>query len=171
MIFCWCELLRFPCSAVRIYDGRNIGCNFVKCYECCVPLRIPALITKTLSPDGVYTRMDALYSVMIPLHCCNELFSISRVPHGFKLYLEFNTEPDEWYTVWALATTEFTHPVIQITCDVILDEKTQSSSNMGNCICSYQEEKVGWWYVTFTVTKYKILSKAPRKEVPLPSGH
>lgn len=84
IILCWCKLFRFPCSAVRIYDGGNIVSNFVKCYECFVLLHIPALITKRLSPDGICTKMDALYSVIISLHCYT---AISLAPHGFNYRL------------------------------------------------------------------------------------
>ncbi len=69
IVLCWCKLFEFSCRAVRIYDGGNIGSNFVKCYECCVPLHISALITKVLSPDGTCTKTDALYSLIMPLHC------------------------------------------------------------------------------------------------------
>lgn len=63
IVFCWCKLFRFSCIAVRIYGGGNIGSNFVKCYECCFLLHIPALITKMISPDGIRTKTDALYSL------------------------------------------------------------------------------------------------------------
>lgn len=80
-------LARFSCSAVRIYDGGNIGSNFVKCYECCFPLHNPALITKMLAPDGIRTKMNALYNVIRLFHCYIELFATSRVPHGFHYML------------------------------------------------------------------------------------
>ncbi len=63
---CWCKLFMFSCCAVRIYDGGNIGSNFVKCYECCFLLHVPALITKMISPDGIRTKTDALYSLAEP---------------------------------------------------------------------------------------------------------